>query len=129
MTDELRSLVAISENPNMYSEVLKTLYSLLKDKEELNVELRRGLVKNPNCPVDVLEKLCKDEMTDIRVSAAAHRRATEKMLAGCVKDESVDVRLTAVKNPNVAEDTVISFMKDSDETVVKTARAILKQRL
>lgn len=129
MNEELRKLVNIATDVNMFPEVLKSLYGTLKDKEEYNVELRRGLSINVNCPVDVLEKLIKDDVDDIRINAAKHSRATEKMLSACIKDDNRFVRIEAVKNKNVSEDILIAFIKDEDVEIVRTARAILKSRL
>lgn len=129
MENSLRKLVDIAKDKEMYPEVLKMLYSTLKDNEEHNNEIRRGLSLNVNCPIEILEKLSKDDLVDIRKNVASHVHANEKILQNCTKDSSKEVRYIAVQNLNVTEDILITFLKDEDEQVSLTARKILKQRL
>lgn len=129
MNTELQKLVEIAADANMFPEVLKSLYAMFKDKEEFNTELRKGLSTNPNCPLDVLEKLIKDPCDEVRINAAKHKDASDKMLSVCTKDDNRLVRLAAVNNPNVSEDILVVLMKDTDAEVVSQARSALKQRL
>lgn len=126
---ELQKLINIALDKEMYPEVLKYLYGALKEDIVSNRELRRSLSLNENCPVEILEKLIKDEIPEIRANAARHKDATAKMIASCVKDDVKEVRLEAVKNPVITEDTLWQFVKDDDEDVVKLARSVLKARL
>lgn len=129
MNDSLKKLVNIAEDSNMFPEILKSLYSTLKENKEYNAELRKALSLNTKCPVEILEKLAKDELLEIRVNVAKHNKSTEKILQTCAKDSEHTVRYAVVRNANTSEDILISLLKDDNEDVARLARTILKQKL
>lgn len=128
MNEQLLKLIEIAKDEKMYEDVLVYLYNFSKDIKD-GVELRLVLSVNSKLPVKVLEKLMKDEKTDVRVNVASHKNATDKMLDSCLKDEDYEVRLAAVRNKNVSEDTLMAFCKDENEEVKTAARQVLKSRL
>lgn len=129
MTQSLNKLVAIAKDEAMFPEVLKSLYSTLKENKEYNNELRKALSLNPNCPIEVLEKLSKDEIVDIRINTAKHSKSNKKILQTCAKDANCDVKLAVLQNENITEDILILLLKEENVEVSKLARAILKQKL
>lgn len=129
MKAELQKLIDIALDKNMYPEILKGLYSSLKESPEENLKLKISLSRNLNCPIDIITKLSKDENDEIRLNISTHRLTTAKILESFIKDSNVNVKLAAIKNTNISEDSLMSFMKDENPEVVKYSRLALKQRL
>lgn len=129
LNNQLQKLVDVATDELMYQEVLKTMFGVLKNDDEANAEIRFGLSVNKNCPVEVLEKLVKDDIEEIRINAVRHQKATSKILSQAVKDPSSRVRLAVLDNPSASESDLWQLMQDTNLEIVEKARLTLKTRL
>jgi hypothetical protein len=66
-------------------------------RQDRNWEVRNAVAKNPNTPLDVLEKLSKDTAWGVRCNTAAHPNVSLRILSKLLEDAKYQVRTMAFK--------------------------------
>lgn len=95
-------------------EIERDLIGLAKDDNE---DVRHGVAKNPNAPVEVLNELSKDKDWIVRQGVAENLNTPVEVLSELAKDEDEVVRYYVAINPNTPAEVLNELYKDDDWSV------------
>jgi len=101
---------------------------LLKDPDS---EVRAALTRNPKTPINVLEQLQKDSITDVRYSVIvyAKKRLTHQMYMTAAKDPQYYIRSQVAKDYSTLKDVLEYIIQnDPDDNNRWEARETLKEK-
>lgn len=101
-----------------------------QDKGRWYSELRRGIARNPNCPIFLLEELIHDPRDDVRYEAAVNPNLPIQSMLELMQDcESEDteqvifnVRAGLASNPNLPRELLMQLLNDSSVHVALARR-------
>lgn len=115
-------LRAVAENGHCDSEILSKLSYSSND-----YVLHDRIARNPNCSVQTLKKLAKDNYAPVYAIAENPNCPTE-LLAEYSKHEDESVRLRVAMNPNCSNDILAALADDDNPSICIKARATMEKR-
>jgi len=142
---------SVYEREKEKSPIMEELLVKLSEVEDMGS--RWAVAKNPHTPVDVLEKLAKDEVNLVRALVATNPNTPSHILRNLFSDEKIVrdglsgnpntpakilktlscdsdkmVRMRVAENPSTPIELLECLKNDSDENVAKAAEANLNKR-
>ncbi|WP_460192560.1 variant leucine-rich repeat-containing protein [Thermosynechococcus sp. FA-CM-4201] len=96
-----------------------------QDKDRCCSGLRKGIAKNPNCPIFLLEELIHDPIDSVRCAAAENPNLPIQSMVEIMRDygsegtEQVmfNVRAWLASNPNLPRELLMQLLNDSSHSV------------
>ncbi|GGA06788.1 hypothetical protein [Okeania sp. KiyG1] len=108
------SLSNLLKNPVKGSQMPPSILNELELSHHKSYEIRRLVASHPNTPSHILERLCKDNNSNIRIKVAENPNTSSQTLEKLYKDSEYLVRAGVAKNPNTPPHLLEKIARQED---------------
>ena len=109
---ETSILKNFASNPNTPKKILTKLYKLNSKA------VKYALSNNPNLPIELIEKLSKDDWI-CRSNIAINKKTPIEILRRLKDDKSEEVKIMLALNPNTPKDVLIELSKSKNKAIIE----------
>ena len=86
------------------------------------IEARKSVASDSQAPADILQKLAKDPVNEVRIKVAVNPSTPAAVLHTLASDPSASIRACVANNPGTAAETLHILSQDSFEMAAERAK-------